>query len=268
MTPDKMTDKMTCYNPIQPTAGLMLRELRIDMSSWTVLLCYLDGAAELEVPPSWPPANPRLSGADLASLTATADFHSCSGGTGRRPVRVAVILNEVERWLTDTAHADGSPSTPAGTPVSELRDAGTELLNTAVVYARALGPPPPSRITPIAVDLLDPAPLERVRDQWRAGSTLWRPFRTRWRPDRPRVLDPTRWQDSLWWQRVSRTDEYPDEPPRPAAPWSHAAAAIAAAVWTWPGAVSDPDGIRQELRGRIDRARAWVDTPPIVGSTE
>jgi hypothetical protein len=213
----------------------MAGELLTDASSWRVLHCYLGAAAWIGVPPAWPPAA-RVPGTDFGLLAATAIDALRWGLPDRLQVRVASILCESRNWLIG--------STPATT-----MDDG-DLLAVATVYVRAMCPVPQK---PAAIDLLDIRPLyaERVRQRRR------HPIRALRRPVRPPVLAPATWQQSLWWRRAQETDD--------AVALVHAAAGIAAAVWSKLGPASDPIGIRNELRNRVVTARAWAASGELSG---
>lgn len=203
----------------------MVGELLTDVSSWHVLLCYLDAAAWIGVPPAWPPAT-RVPGTDFGRLAATAIGALAQGRPDRREVRAAVILNEAVQWLTRP---------PAVTA------ADAEVLGIAAVYVRALCPVPDQ---PAALALLDVGSLDAERARQRRRH----PIRALRRPDWPHLLQVVTWQQSLWWHRAQQ------EPGR--APLVHASAGIAASVWSTLGPQHDPIGIRHELRNRIINGRA------------
>jgi hypothetical protein len=207
-------------------------ELLTDASSWMILLCYLDAAAWIGVAPSWPPAD-RIPGTDFGRLAKRAVEAQRWGLPGRRDVRVAAILTLAASWLTAARHPDSS---------AVASDDAT-LLHSAQIYIRAVCPVG-ERDT--AVELLRPDPLRSERARQRRRHPI-RALRT---PAWPPVVDPAHWQDSLWWQRAARIDD--------TIAVVHAAAGMAAAIWSWPGAVGDPIGVRHELRTRVVRARAWA----------
>lgn len=219
------------FRPSRSAHGLV-GELLTDASSWMVLLCYLDAAAWIGVPPSWPPAQ-RVPGTDFGRLAARAVDAQRWGLPGRRDVRAAAILALAASWLTTNQHADSG---------IRLHD-GVELLDSAQIYVRALCPVDQRGC---ALALLDPDPLHRERARQRRR----RPVRAYRTPAWPPTVDPARWQESLWWSRAERSTA--------TVPLIHAAAGVAAALWSCPGAVSDPIGVRHELRNRIIRARAWA----------
>lgn len=206
-------------------------ELLTDASSWMVLLCYLDAAAWIGVPPRWPPAD-RVPGTDFGRLTAKAIDAQRWGLPGRRDVRVAAILTLTADWLSASRHIDSG---------KDIHD--DALLEIPQINGRALSPIGDQGA---ALTLLDPHPLHSARARQRRRH----PVRAYRHPQWPPLVNPGRWQDSLWWQRAQRGTA--------TVPPIHAAAGLAAAVWSYPGALSDPIGVRHELRNRVIRARAWA----------
>jgi hypothetical protein len=79
-------------------------------------------------------------------------------------------------------------------------------------------------------------------------------------PIAPRVIGPTKWQKSLWWQRAQQVSNS-----RAAI---HAAAGICAELWTR----LDPDGIREELYRcsdvRQERGSLFSDLPALFGGIQ
>jgi hypothetical protein len=206
-------------------------ELLTDASSWMVLLCYLDAAAWIGVPPCWPPAD-RIPATDFGRLTAKAIDAQRLGLPGRRDIRVAAILTLTAGWLAANRPSDSG---------KDVHD--DALLDIAQIYVRALCPVGNQGA---ALALLDPRPLLSARARQRRRH----PVRAYRHPQWPPLVDPGRWQDSLWWLRAQRSAA--------TVPLIHAAAGLAAAVWSYPGALSDPIGVRHELRNRVIRARAWA----------
>lgn len=209
-------------------------ELLTDASSWRLLTCYMDAAAWIGVPAAWPPTT-RVSGTDFGRVAVTALDAVTWGLPDRRDVRVAVILNEVETWLRESQALVDDEAVWAATRV----------------YVRALTP---VQDLPVALGLLEHLPTKRER---RAAKFVrrWRPWQGPWRhqptdPSEPDLL-PALWWKPLWQQRM-RVQECATRPAL------HAAAALATAVWSAPGAVRDPVGVRQELRDRVVKARAWA----------
>lgn len=214
----------------------MRGELLTDASSWRLLTCYMDAAAWIGVPAAWPPAT-RVPGTDFGRVAVTALDAVTWGLPERQEVRVAVILAEADTWLRE----------------SQTLVDDDAIWAVAKVYARALSP---VLDLPVALGLLQHPPTERER---RAAKHEQRRRRRRplvpWRhkPANPYERPPALWWKPLWQQRMS-------EQKCETRPILHATAALATAIWSTPGAVRDPIGVRQELRDRVVKARAWAGT--------
>ncbi|HEY3691575.1 MAG TPA: hypothetical protein VGL46_14985 [Pseudonocardiaceae bacterium] len=208
-------------------------ELLTDASSWRLLTCYMDAAAWIGVPAAWPTT--RVPGTDFGRVAVTALDAVAWGLPDRRDVCVAVLLNEATTWLRESQ-----------TPLDD-----EAMWAAARVYVQALSP---VKDLPVTLDLLAHLPTERQR---RAAKRerRWRPWLGPWRhqpadASEPDLL-PALWWKPLWQQQM-RVQQCATRPAL------HAAAALAAAVWSAPGALRDPISVRQELRDRVVKARAWA----------
>jgi hypothetical protein len=209
-------------------------EFLTDVSSWRLLVCYLDTAG-LDVTPAF--------SADVALFAEAGARALPLGLPFRREVRTAAMFVEANAWL-NTASA------------VSVADDDVDLLGDAAVMVEALCP---ERHRPAALQLLDVGPLLVERDRQRRRHPI-RAFR---RPAWPPVIGPTTWQQSLWWRRAQQSQG--------TAPMVHAAASIAAAVWSRLDAVHNPIGIREELRrrGNIESGSYSLhgDLPVMTGGT-
>ncbi len=206
-------------------------ELLSDASSWRLLTCYMDAAAWIGVPAAWPPTT-RVPGTDFGRVAATALDAAGWGLPDRRPVRVAVILNEVQNWLDETQ--------------APLDDEA--VWAAARVYVRALGS---VQEQPVALGLLEHLPAREEPSAKRDRRWPRLALRRHKLPEVPEPeLPPALWWKPLWQQRMHIQQ-------CATRPVLNATAALAAAVWVAPGAVRDPIGVRQELRDRVVKALPW-----------